>query len=166
MTSSSSSSSAALPVSPAVERLQAVLLEANALGPADLRTRLMWIEKAAAAADAVALEADDDDINSGALHLRASLGAIVKWSQGDKAPDTLVELDAIVRTLLTRAQLGLLRGLAGIYDALVDERAPQRATCAALRDALLAFAKHVEKGTPPPASLQQQFSEILRAAST
>ena len=157
MTSSSSSSLS----TPAIDRLAAVVLEANTLGPADLRTRLLWIERAADAAEAV----DLDDGGQAALHLRAALGAIVKWSQGDKNPDSLVELDALVRLLMARAQLGLLRGLAGFYDRLVEERAPHRAAAAETRDVLIELARAVEKGTAVPGDVQARLAAIAASLS-
>jgi len=149
----------------ATPALQAILLEANGLGTADLRTRLHWIEKAAAATEAcvAAGDLDDDDGGSAALHLRAALGAIVKWSQGDKSPDSLVALDALVRTLMARAQLGLLRGLAGFYDQLSTLKQPHRAACLEARDALREMALAIERGEPVSSSTLQRF-ERARAA--
>lgn len=151
-------------LTPTSRALEAVLLQVQDLGGAPLRTRLQWIEDAAAAVDASVVAGDlGDDGKTAALHLRAALGAIVRWSQSDKQPDSLVELDAIVRTLLARAQLGVLRGLAAFYDELVDERAPHRAACVEASDALLEIARAVEKGTPmPPTALRRL--ERVRAA--
>ncbi len=141
-------------------RLEQKLLEAKSLGTADLKTRLQWIEDAAIAADDAAL---DDDGHTAALHLRAALGAIVKWSQGPKDPSTLVELDALVRTLMARAQLGLLRSLANSYDALVEARAPHRAACVEARDALRAMARALERGEPVPAEVNARFERIRQS---
>ena len=89
------------PTTPTSRALEAVLLQVQDLAGAPLRVRLQWIEDAAAAVDASVAAGDlGDDGKSAALHLRAALGAIVAWSQrgsqGDKKPDSLVELDAIV----------------------------------------------------------------------
>jgi hypothetical protein len=155
------------PTTPTSRALEAVLLQVQDLAGAPLRVRLQWIEDAAAAVDASVAAGDlGDDGKSAALHLRAALGAIVKWSQGDKKPDSLVELDAIVRTLLARAQLGLLRGLAAFYDDLVDERAPHRAACVEAREALLEIARAVEKGTPTPPSALRRLERVREALKT
>jgi hypothetical protein len=151
------------PTSPeaALASLERVLLDAHDLGSADLRARLRWLERAATAAGAVAL---DDEGRAGALHLQAALGAIVQWSQGPKDPASLVALDALVRTLTTRGYLSLLRSLAAAYDALVDERAPHRAACAEARDALRTLARSVEHGQPPPPVVAERLA-ALRTAS-
>ena len=159
------------PTTPTSRALEAVLLQVQDLAGAPLRVRLQWIEDAAAAVDASVAAGDlGDDGKSAALHLRAALGAIVAWSQrgsqGDKKPDSLVELDAIVRTLLSRAQLGLLRGLAAFYDDLVDERAPHRAACVQARDALQEIARAVEKGTPTPPSALRRLERVREALKT
>jgi hypothetical protein len=159
------------PTTPTSRALEAVLLQVQDLAGAPLRVRLQWIEDAAAAVDASVAAGDlGDDGKSAALHLRAALGAIVAWSQrgsqGEKKPDSLVELDAIVRTLLSRAQLGLLRGLAAFYDDLVDERAPHRAACVQARDALQEIARAVEKGTPTPPSALRRLKRVREALKT
>ena len=144
----------------ALQSLERVLLDARDLGGADLRTRLRWLEAAGNAADAVAL---DDEGRDGALHVKAALGAIVKWSQGPKDPDSVVALDALVRTLMARGYLAMVRSLAGAYDELVDERAPHRAACAEARDALRALAKSIEKGQPPPPAVGARLAAIAAA---
>jgi len=144
----------------ALQALERVLLDARDLGGADLRARLRWLEAAGNAADAVAL---DDEGRDGALHIKAALGAIVKWSQGDKDPASLVALDALVRTLTTRGYLAMVRSLADVYDDLVDERAPHRAACAEARDALRALAKSVETGQPPPRVVAERLAAIAAA---
>ncbi len=144
-------------MSAATQQLERVLLEVNSLGAADLRAHLMWIERAALAAENAAVDIDD---NGAALHLRAALGAVVKWSQGDKSPTSLVELDALVRTLLARAQLGMLRGLADFYGELVVTKEPHRAACAQARVALLEMARGVERGVAVSPSTLQRFAEI------
>jgi hypothetical protein len=141
----------------ALQALERVLLDARDLGGADLRARLRWLEAAGNAADAVAL---DDEGRAGALHIKAALGAIVKWSQGDKDPASLVALDALVRTLTARGYLAMLRSLADAYDVLVDERAPHRAACAEARDALRALAKCIEKGQPPPPAVATRLATL------
>lgn len=138
-------------------RLEHQLLAARDLGTADLRARLQWIEDTAAAASDAGL---DEEGQSAALHLRAALGAIVKWSQGPKEPDSLVGLDALVRTLLARAQLGLLRSAAAAYDALVDARVPHRAACIEARDALRGLARAVEKGEPPSPDVAARLERV------
>ena len=138
-------------------RLEHQLLAARDLGGADLRARLQWIEDTAAAADDACL---DDDGKTAALHLRAALGAIVQWSRGSQEPSSLVQLDAVVRTLMARAQLGLLRSLANGYDALVQAKAPHRAACAEARDALRALARALEKGEAPPPSVAERFARV------
>ena len=147
-------------MSSATQQLEAMLLEVNSLGTADLRTRLLWIERAAAATEAcvAAGDLDDDDGGSAALHLRAALGAIVSWSQGDKNPDSLVALDALVRTLMARAHVGLLRGLAGFYEALSTTKQPYRAACLELRDALREMALAVERGEAVSSSTVERFA--------
>lgn len=149
-------------------RLEAVLLEAQSLDGGDLKQRLLWLERAADAADAVHAEdaasndgknADDDGKDAG-LHLRAALGAIIQWSRGPKDPATLPALDAVVRTLLNRGLLGVTRSLAASYDALVDARVPHRAACAEARDALLEMARALEKGLPPPPSATARFARV------
>jgi hypothetical protein len=137
--------------------LEQALLEVRSLGTADLRTRLRWLEATALAADALDL---DDEGRAAATHLRAALGAIVAWSQGDKDPSTLVQLDAVVRTLLARGTVGLLRSLAHHYDVLVDERAPHRPACVEARDALTEMARAVERGEPVPAAVAARFARI------
>jgi hypothetical protein len=144
----------------ALHALERVLLEARDLGTADLRARLRWLEAAGVAADAAAL---NDEGRAGALHVKAALGAIVQWSQGPKDPDSLVALDAVVRTLAARGYLAMLRSLADAYDDLVDERAPHRAACAEARDALRALAKSVEQGQPPPPAVAARLAAIRDA---
>lgn len=148
----------------ATQQLADVLLEVQGLGQADLRTRLRFLERAAAATEAAVSAGElGDEGRDAALHLRAALGAIVKWSQGDKNPETLVELDAIVRTLLARAQLGLYRVLAGFYANLADEKAPHRAACVEARDALLEMARALEKGEPVADRTRERFARIRSA---
>jgi hypothetical protein len=139
------------------QQLEEQLFAVRSLGQADLRTRLAWLEATVLAADAVDL---DDEGRAGARHLRAALGAIVRWSQGDRDPATLVELDAVVRTLLARGTVGLLRSLAAGYAALVKARAPHRGSCAEARDALLALARSVEQGRPPPPAVAARLAAI------
>lgn len=132
---------------PNTERLTALLAQGPSLADGDLRARLQWIEDAAGAAEALEL---DDDGKQGALHLRAALGAFVRFSQlpeDERAtPRAQLELDLLVRTLLARGVLGLYRALAASYDALVRARAPHRAACAELRDAFREAAAAVERG--------------------
>ncbi|MBM4280844.1 MAG: hypothetical protein FJ137_08810 [Deltaproteobacteria bacterium] len=150
-----------MPPEAALASLERALLDARALGSGDLRARLRWLESAATAAGAVAL---NDEGRAGALHLQAALGAIVQWSQGPKDPASLVALDALVRTLTTRGYLAMLRSLAAAYDALVDERAPHRAACAEARDALRTLAKSVEHGQPPPPVVAERLAALRAAA--
>jgi hypothetical protein len=144
-----------------LQELERLLLDARALGTADLRARLRWLEAAGQAAEAVAW--NNDEGRQGALHLKAALGALVQWSQGPKDPGSLVALDAVVRTLTTRGYLSMLRSLADAYDDLVDARAPHRASCAEARDALRALHKSVEKGQPPPPSVAERLAAIRAA---
>ncbi len=146
--------------------LESLLVEARALDGKDLETRLVWIERAADAADAahaeaIAAGADDDDGQSAGLHLRAALGAIIQWSRGPKDPASLPALDAVVRTLMTRGLLGVTRSLAASYDALVKARVPHRAACVEARDALAEMARSLEKGQPPPPSVADRFARVL-----
>jgi hypothetical protein len=143
--------------------LERVLLDARDLGDADLSARLRWLEAAGNAADAAAL---DDEGRSGALHLKAALGAIVQWSQGPRNPDSLVALDALVRTLTARGYLAMVRSLAESYDALVRVRAPHRAACAEARDALRTLAQSIEKGRPPPPAVAARLASIAAASSS
>ena len=138
------------------------LLIAGATPSADLHARLQWLEDAAAAAEAADL---GDDGRVGALHLRAALGAIVQWTRGPQDPATLVELDAVVRLLIARGTLALYRALAAAYAALVDARAPHRAACVEAKDAYLALARAVEKGTPVGDDVVDRLTRIRATLS-
>ena len=138
------------------EPLTALLARAETLAGSDARARLQWIEDVATAAEAEAL---GEDGAQGALHLRAALGAFVRFAGLTDAqrsdPRTQAELSALVRTLLARGTLALYRALAAHYDALVVARAPHRAACAAMRDAFREAAQAVERG--------EEVSEETRA---
>ena len=43
--------------------------------------------------------------------LKASIGAVVAWSRGPRTPESLIELELVMRALITR-------GLAGLYELL------------------------------------------------
>lgn len=142
--------------------LEELLVAAGDLDKLDLRARLQWLEDAAHAAEALEL---GDEGKQGALHLRAALGAIVKWSQG---PDTtskesVAQLDVLVRALMTRGLLGLYRALADAWDTLARERAPHRAACIEVRDAFREAARAVETGAPVPPSVREKL-ERARAS--
>lgn len=142
--------------------LEDLLVTASELDKLDLRARLQWLEDAARAAEALDL---GDEGKAGALHLRAALGAIVKWSQG---PDTtskesVAQLEALLRTLMTRGLLGLYRALAEAWDALARERAPHRAACVEVRDAFREAARALEKGAPVPASVREKLERARTA---
>lgn len=142
--------------------LEDLLVAASELDKLDVRARLQWLEDAARAADDADL---GDEGKAGALHLRAALGAIVKWSQG---PDTtskesVAQMEALVRTLMTRGLLGLYRALADAWATLARERAPHRVACVEVRDAFREAARAVESGAPIPASVRERL-ERARAA--
>jgi hypothetical protein len=143
-----------------MRHLEQLLLDVRALGAADVRARLRWLEATALAADAVDL---DEQGRAATRDLRAALGAIAQWSQGPRDEPSLVALDAIVRALLARGTLGLLRSLAATYGTLVDERAPHRAACAEAREALLGLARAVEQGAPAPPAVAARLAAVRAA---
>lgn len=140
--------------------LERHLAAAHTLGGADIRARLLWLEQAAALAESAGL---DEEGRQGALHLRAALGAIVAWSRGPRDHQSVVALDALVRTLLARGTLALLRALAGRYAQLAKARAPHRGVCAELRDLLEELARTVERGEPAPDDLVDRLKRLQDA---
>lgn len=145
--------------------LEDLLTAAGDLDKLDVRARLQWLEDAARAAEALEL---GDEGKTGALHLRAALGAIVKWSQG---PDTtskesIAQLEALLRTLTTRGLLGLYRALADAYETLARERAPHRAACIEVRDAFREAARALETGTPIPPSVRERLDRARASIDT
>lgn len=137
--------------------LVAVLGRADALASADLRTRLQWIEDAAAAIEATDL---GDDGVVAATHFRAALGAVVAWSKSPPQQRSLVALEAVLSTLLQRAMVAMARASAEYFEALVDERAPQRAACAEAARLLSDVAVAAEKGSPLPKNFAARVREL------
>lgn len=141
------------------QKLEELLAAAPDVATRGLRERLQWLEDAAAAAEQAEL---GDEGAAGALHLRAALGAFVRFSQADAAthndPRAIAELDALVRMLLARGTLALYRALADHYDDLVHERAPHRAACAEVRDAFREAARAVERGEAVSAATRARLA--------
>lgn len=141
--------------------LEDLLLAARDLDKLDLRARLQWLEDAATAAEALDL---GDEGKQGALHLRAALGAVIKWGHAQKAGGTsapakedVAQLEALLRTLIARGTVGLYRALAAAWDELARERPPHRTACIEVRDAFREAARAVETGAPVPQSVREKL---------
>lgn len=142
--------------------LVAVLGRADELAATDLRTRLQWIEDAAAAIETTDL---GDDGVIAATHFRAALGAVVAWSKSPPQQRSLVALEAVLHTLLQRAMVAMAAAAADYFDALVDERAPQRAACAEASRLLHEVARAAEKGAPLPKNFAARVRELSSSLS-
>ena len=134
-----------------------VLARADDLGSADLRARLQWIEDAALAIEAADL---GEDGVVAATHFRAALGAVVAWAKSPPQQRSQVALEAVLHTLLQRAMVAMARATAEYFEALVDERAPQRAACAEAARLLRDVGVAAEKGAPLPKNFAARVREL------
>jgi hypothetical protein len=139
--------------------LEDVLASADGLAHAPLRDRLAWLERAALAAERADL---GERGVQGALSLRAALGAIVRFSQSEQSHDALAELDVVVRTLLSRAQLAFTSALADQYETLASDRGAGtlRETCRELADVYRELARAVRRGEPVSSETMQRVQRV------
>ena len=130
---------------------------------ATLTARVRWLERVVAALGTGAL-ASDKDIVAARTDLQAAIGAVVAWGRGPRTPESVAELELVMRALLAR-------GLSTIYDVLArDLRAlagetreisrDEAAACASAATALQAVAESVRRGEPVPATARAALAGV------
>jgi hypothetical protein len=127
----------------------AARMEASFAG--GLQAQLQWMEDAALALDAAG-------VDDAATNMKAALGAVAHWARGPQDPATLPELEGVVRTLTTSAQVGMYRALADALRTMADARTPQRSLCLDLAGVFASLARSIERGDPPPKDALERLS--------
>ena len=137
--------------------LDDVLARVADLTQGDLRAQLTWLHDAS-----TALEHEDlgDAGARAALDLKAALGAVVVWSKGAQDPSTLVELQAVVRTLTTRGLVALYQALSSTWSEIAARKGPHALHARRLADAYKALAGRVGRGEPVPADVVTTLREL------
>jgi hypothetical protein len=139
-----------------------VLERVGDLASGDLRAQLTWLHDASQALE-------NEDLGEGgaraALDLKAALGAVVVWSQGPQDPSTLVELQAVVRTLTTRGLVSLYQALSSTWADLASRKGPRgsdpnRLAAHQLADAYRTLAVRVGRGEPVPTDVVTTLREL------
>jgi hypothetical protein len=137
-------------VSDALQRLESLLRPAAAgLEQLELEQKLQWLEDAAEALEALDL---GEAGRTGALHLRAALGAFVQWAEDPQRESerALADLELLTRALVNKGLTGMYRGLAQAYGELGLEDVGQ---------AFLDAAGAVERGQPIPPSVTERLEK-------
>lgn len=124
--------------------LRALVDEAPGLERASLTARVEWLQRLVDAL-AGAGEASDGRTQAVLTDLRAAIGAVVAWGRGPRTPQSLHELELVMRALIARGTAGLYELLARDLRAMAAHDV-DAAACLTAADAAHAAAEAVARG--------------------
>lgn len=141
----------------ATDALLRALVDGAPTLESDLQARVSWLERVI---DAVEAErAGAGRIDAVLTDLRAAIGAVVAWGRGPRSPESLVELELVMRALITR-------GLAGLYELVARDLRALAAhgieadACLVASRAMHAAAEAVARGEPMPREHLDALAEV------
>lgn len=141
--------------------MRALVDEAAALEKASLTQRVAWLQKLV---DTLAVDADAR-LTSVLTDFRAAIGAVVAWGRGPRTPESLVELELVMRALVARGSAGLYALLARELRAMAAHDV-DGAVCLLAADAAQAAADAVASGRPVEARHVEAMAALRERIGT
>lgn len=135
-----------------------VLVDADAAARGPLAAQVDWLRAASRAVRDAEL---GDDGARAALDLDAAIGAVVAWSRGDRSDDTLVELQALMQALLTRALATIATATAGAWREVATDE-DQRIAATEMAAILDDVARALQSGLGVPSSTAARIEAVRR----